>query len=79
MIKTPNMRETLSETGGIRTRGKGVSKTRTGKLAILTWQEPAVRKQFQLLAVEQEKTQQALLAEALNLLFLQYGKPQIAS
>jgi hypothetical protein len=79
MIKTPNVRETLSETGGILPRGRGVSKTRAGKLAILTWQEPAVRKQFQILAVEQEKTQQALLAEALNLLFLQYGKPQIAS
>jgi hypothetical protein len=79
MIKTPNVRETLSETGGIRPRGKGESKTRAGKLAILTWQEPAVRKQFQILAVEQEKTQQALLAEAINMLFLKYGKPPIAS
>jgi hypothetical protein len=53
MTKTPDVRQTLSETGGIKPRGKGRSKTREGKLAI-TWQAPAVRKQFQMLAVEQE-------------------------
>jgi hypothetical protein len=79
MTKPPNVREALSETGGIKARGKGESKSRRGKLAILTWQEPAVRKQLQLLAIEQEATQQALFAEALNLLFLKYGKPPIAS
>lgn len=79
MSKTPSMREALSETGGIKGRGKGASKTRRGKLAILTWQEPAVRKQLQLMAIEHEMTQQALFAEALNLLFSKYGRPEIAS
>jgi hypothetical protein len=32
-----------------------------------------------ILAAEQNKTQQALLAEGLNAVFLEYGKPAIAS
>lgn len=77
MTKTPDVRATLSETGGIKKRGKGQS--RDGKLAIISWQAPAVRKQFQHLAIEQETTQQDLLAEALNMLFTKHGKPPIAS
>jgi hypothetical protein len=79
MTKTPTMIEALSAAGGIKGRGKGEAKTRKGKKAILTWQENAVRKQLQLLAIEHEMTQQSLFAEALNLLFTKYGKPPIAS
>jgi hypothetical protein len=35
-------------------------------------------KQIKAIAFEEEKTQQALMQEALNLLFAKYGKDQIA-
>lgn len=39
----------------------------------------SVHKQLKLLAAEREETQQALMAEALNMLFAKYGKPEIAA
>ena len=45
---------------------------------IMTWHDPAVRQQLKLLAVENDKTEQKLMQEALNLLFAKHGKPQIA-
>lgn len=51
---------------------------RRGKVIISAYFDPAVRKQFAILAVEEEQTQAALLAEALNLLFEKYGRSPIA-
>ena len=51
---------------------------RRGKVVISAYFDPAVRKQFAILAVEEERTQAALLAEALNLLFEKYGRSPIA-
>jgi hypothetical protein len=42
------------------------------------WGDPAIRRQLKMLAAETGRTQQHLLAEALNLLFAQHGKPPIA-
>lgn len=55
-----------------------VQENRRGKVVISAYFDPAVRKQLALLAIEKEKTQAALLAEALNLLFEKYSRPPIA-
>lgn len=55
-----------------------VPPSRRGKRAIVGHFDPIVCKQLKLLAVEQDKSSQALLAEALNLLFQSYGKKPIA-
>lgn len=52
--------------------------SRQGKVAISAYFDPAVRKQLAILAVKEDRSQAALLAEALNLLFQQYGEPPIA-
>ena len=51
---------------------------RRGKVVISAYFDPAVRKQLAILAVEEERTQAALLAEALNLLFERHGRSPIA-
>ncbi len=51
---------------------------RRGKVVISAYFDPAVRKQLAILAVEQDTTQAALMAEALNLLFDKYGRSPIA-
>lgn len=39
---------------------------------------PEVRKMVKQLALEEDKTVQALIGEALNMLFAAHGKPEIA-
>ncbi len=51
---------------------------RRGKVVISAYFDPAVRKQLAILAVEEDRTQAALLAEALNLLFEKHGRSPIA-
>jgi len=51
---------------------------RRGKVVISAYFDPAVRKQLAILAVEQDSTQAALMAEALNLLFDKHGRSAIA-
>lgn len=51
---------------------------RHGKVNISGFFEKPVRKQLAMLAVEQERNQVDMLAEALNLLFDKYGKSPIA-
>lgn len=51
---------------------------RRGKVVISAYFDPAVRKQLAILAVEQDSTQAALMAEALNLLFEKHGRSPIA-
>jgi hypothetical protein len=55
-----------------------VPPSRQGKKAIAAYFDPAVRKQLALLAVQEERTQADLLAEAINLLFEKYGQSPIA-
>ena len=52
--------------------------SRVGKVAISAYFDPAVRQQLAILAVKQNRSQAALLADALNLLFEKYGEPAIA-
>lgn len=49
-----------------------------GRKAKLFQLPESAKKQLAILAIEAEKTQQALLTEALNDLFRKYGKPEIA-
>lgn len=51
---------------------------RVGTKAITGHFPPDVRQQLKGLAVERDDTVQNLLAEALNDLFVKYGKPEIA-
>ena len=55
-----------------------VPPSRVGKVIISAYFDPAVRQQFAILAVKQDKSQAALLAEALNMVFEKYGEPPIA-
>ncbi|WP_413176456.1 ribbon-helix-helix domain-containing protein [Anabaena azotica] len=55
-----------------------VPPSRVGKKAIAGHFDPAVGKQLRQLALDNDTTVQALLEEALNDLFLKYGKSPIA-
>jgi hypothetical protein len=58
--------------------GSTVPKSRQGRRGLLSYHDPATIKQVQELALERDTTQQKLITEALNLLFVKYGKPPIA-
>jgi hypothetical protein len=55
-----------------------VPPSRQGKKSITFHQPEAVRRQLKLLAVELDRTVDDLCAEAFNLLFATYRKPEIA-
>ena len=57
---------------------KGMRPDRAGKRATLFQLPAAAKKQLAIMAIENETTQQALLVEALNMLFERYNKPPIA-
>lgn len=52
--------------------------SRAGTKAITGHYPPAVRYQLKLLAAEQGRTMEDMLAEGLNMLFAAYNKPEIA-
>lgn len=52
---------------------------RVGKKAISGFYDPAVAKQLKILAVNEDRTTQAMIGEALNLLFEKYGLDRIAA
>jgi len=58
--------------------GQPIPAVRRGKKAIMGWFDPAVGEQLRQIAYEQRDSQQALLREALNLMFKKYGKAEIA-
>lgn len=51
---------------------------RVGRRATLFQVPESAKKQLAILAIEEDKTQQVLLSEALNDLFTKYGKQPIA-
>lgn len=51
---------------------------RVGRKATLFQVPQSAKKQLAILAIEEDKTQQVLLSEALNDLFIKYGKQPIA-
>ena len=52
--------------------------SRNGTLAITGHFPPEVRNQLKILAIEQNRTMEDMLAESLNMLFAMYDKPEIA-
>lgn len=52
--------------------------SRQGKSRLETWVSRDAKKQLRLLAVEEEKSQDQLLRDGLNLLFRSHGRPPIA-
>ena len=58
-------------------RAAGQRPSREGKRLVAGHFSPAVAKQLKLLAVEEDKSVQALLEEALDLLFIKKGKGHI--
>lgn len=71
-------RETRKPATANEPAGAYVPKSRQGKKALLTHFDPAVLHQLKQLALEQDTTQQKLMSEAMNLLFVKYGKPPLA-
>lgn len=70
-----------SRTG--RSRGRAPAKTprspsRIGKRAAVAWLEPEAVKQLGIMAIQEERTVQDLLAEAVDLLFANRGKNRLA-
>jgi hypothetical protein len=59
-------------------KNKLVKPSRVGRRQVSTWVLPDAARQLRILAAEQGKSQQALIAEALNLLFAKYGKRMYA-
>ncbi len=52
--------------------------SRVGKKAVTGYFDPAVRQQLAVLAAEEDRSQNDLIAEALNMLFERYRKSPIA-
>ena len=63
---------------GERKPTSAVQPGRIGKKQVLGYFSAECKKQLKQMGVDQDKTEQEFLAEALNLLFTRYGKPTIA-
>lgn len=55
-----------------------IAASREGKRGKLVYLTQAAEKQLTFIGAEHDKTQQALMVEAVNLLFERYGRDQIA-
>lgn len=58
--------------------GGYMAPSRRGKKAVTGYFDPAVRQQLAVLAAEEQRSQNDLIAEALNMLFERYGKSPLA-
>ena len=74
LVPTPQQDELASPIN----RASEPAPSRKGKVAISAYFDPVVRQQLAILAVKQNKSQAALMAEALNLMFEHYGEAPIA-
>lgn len=73
LVETPAQTQIPTETSP-----KSVAQpSRSGTKAVTGHFPPAVRYQLKLLAAEQGRTMEDMLAEALNMLFAAYNKPEI--
>jgi hypothetical protein len=52
--------------------------SRQSTVAVTGYYPPQVRMQLKILAAEQDRSMESMVAEALNDLFAKYGKPEIA-
>lgn len=53
--------------------------SRQNRRSLVTWQDEAAIKELKRLVVELDTTQQALLAEGINLVLAKHGKPTVAT
>lgn len=53
-------------------------RSREGKVALTSWHLPAVKKQLKQLSLDTGINQERLVAQALNHLFREHGRPEIA-
>jgi hypothetical protein len=77
-LKTLKPEPAAVEAPRLITRATAEPPSRVGKVAISVYFEPEVRKQLAIMAAHHDKSQAALMAEALNLLFEKYGESPIA-
>ena len=56
----------------------GLPPSRQGKRRLELWLSPDAKKQVKLIAVDEEKSQEQVMADALNMLFKSRGIPPIA-
>ena len=75
-VPAPPPTKRAGETGA--TMPRPAQASRVGTKAITGHFPPQVRYQLRLLAAEQDRKMEDMLAEALNRLFAAYGKPEIA-
>jgi hypothetical protein len=54
-------------------------RSRVNRRSLVTWQDDAAVKALKHLAVELGTTQQALIAEGINLVLAKYAKPTVAT
>lgn len=66
------------EPATLRSPASTLAPSRTGKVVISGYFDPAVRQQLAILAIKQNQSQAAMLAEAMNMLFERYGEAPIA-
>ena len=75
--ETPAAHAGLSVQSPSKARARAPS--REGQTLVGGFFSAEVHRQLRVLAAETDRTQQALLAEGLNMLFAKYGKPEIAT
>ena len=56
----------------------GLPPSRRGKRRLELWLSPDAKKQVKLIAIDEEKSQEQVMADALNMLFKSRGVPPIA-
>ena len=56
----------------------GLPPSRQGKRRLELWLSPDAKKQVKMIAIDEEKSQEQVMADALNLLFKSRGIPPIA-
>ena len=69
---------TSKEVAAPTSQARYMAPSRQGKKPVAGYFDPAVRQQLAVLAAEEQRSQNDLLAEALNLLFERYGKSPLA-
>ena len=69
---------TVAPSTAVANQPRARAASREGKRGKLVYLTEAAEKQLSYMGLEQDKTQQALMVEAVNLLFAHYGRDQIA-
>ena len=73
-----NALEQIEEAAGIVEPKGAAARTRVDKKGLLTYHSSTVIKQLKRIAIDQDSSQQRLVEEALNMLFVKYQASPIA-